>query len=148
MTPALPVNDSEDGEPVYETTQQVGQSEQDIQQAQGSSVTPELPHSRKPSLLPDHIFTSSLGKLYDRDWMIKHGVDERILAGFSSKTHFRSLVVNGAIKVGDRLRVTYDSDNGAIRKEGTVSLDDPLASQTLLTHPVPSDNQRPQKWTY
>ena len=122
-TPALDVDDTEDSEPVHETTQQLEQSEHGSQQAQKSSVTPAVPlHISLPSLLPDHIFTSSLGKCYDRDWMTKHGVDKRILAGFSSKTHFGSLVVHGAIKIGDRLRVTYDSDNGAIHKEGTVSL--------------------------
>ena len=147
-TPALLVNDTEDSEPVHETAQQLEQSEHGSQQAQKSSVTPAVPlHISLPSLLPHHIFSSSLGKPYDRDWMTKHGVDERILAGFSSKTHFGSLVVHGAIKIGDRLRVTYDSDSGTFHKEGTVSLRMTLLLQRqLLTHPVSPDNQRRQEF--
>ncbi len=102
--------------------------------ANASSIlsTPIIPsHITQPNLIPDHVFVSSVGKPYDQDWMVKHGINETVLQGFSSKHQLRSLISNDAIKLGDKLRVTFQTANGAVNKEGTVSLHIALFIQTL-----------------
>ena len=55
------------------------------------------------------IFTSAEGKPYDRDWMSKHNVKGDILVGVPSKHKLNTLVRHGAVIVGDKLCVTYNS---------------------------------------
>ena len=93
--------------------------------------TPTIPsHIPQPNLIPDHVFVSSVG--YDQNWMVKHGINETVLQGFSSKHQLRSLISNNAIKLGDKLRVTFQTANGAVNKEGTVSLHVALFIRTLM----------------
>ena len=114
-----------DTEPISAITQQPDQpqgSHTVTNQPQALSTTSVAAHSTQPSLLPDHIFVSSVGKPYNRDWITKHGIDETVLQGFSSKHQFRSLIANDVIKLGDKLRMTYNNGNEAVHKEGTVCL--------------------------
>ena len=120
--------------PVQRASQQSHHPPDSNSDANMSSIpsTPIIPSNiTQPNLIPDHVFISSAGKPYDRDWIVKHGIDETILQGFSSKHQFRSLVSNDAIKLGDKLRVRFQTANGAVNKEGTVSLHVALSVQTL-----------------
>jgi len=76
--------------------------------------------------LPNHIFIAAQGKDYDRQWMVKHNVDAAPLQSFTSKQKLDHLMIHGAVKAGDRLRVTIDHGQGAHDVEGEVNIHDIL----------------------
>ena len=87
---------------VARTTSRQGISDQDDGSAQSTSTG-------QRRLLPDNILESYHGEPYDREWMSKHNVSDDILEGWSSKYTFEQIVRRGAVKPGDKLRVTLTS---------------------------------------
>ncbi|KAF6224567.1 hypothetical protein HO173_013007 [Letharia columbiana] len=73
-----------------------------------------------PETLPVQILSATNGKAYDREWMIKNSISEDGLNGAPSKHKLDLLVRYGAVKVGDRLCVTYHPDGGPVVKVGEV----------------------------
>ena len=88
-------------------------------------------------ILSDDILSSANRQPYDRDWMGKYGINEECLDGSTSKHKLDMLVRHGAVKVGDKLRVTYYQDGGPVIKIGEVFLGPSHFLVTLLT-PCPS----------
>ena len=88
----------------------------------GQHIGQAITHKTLPSLVPDHVFVSSAGKAYDRDWMTRHDIDELLLQGFSNKHQLKTLMAGGAVKIGNRLQVTFDLNGVAVHREGSVSL--------------------------
>ncbi|KAL9069024.1 MAG: hypothetical protein Q9161_005782 [Pseudevernia consocians] len=70
--------------------------------------------------LADRIFSSTDGKPYDRDWIKTHNVKQDILKGIPSKHKLDLLVRHGAVVVGDKLCVTYNSSGNPVIIEGEV----------------------------
>lgn len=90
-----------------------------------------------PETLPVQILSATNGKAYDREWMIKNSISEDGLNGAPSKHKLDLLVRYGAVKVGDRLCVTYHPDGGPVVKVGEVrlSLESPSPLIMLTSRP-------------
>lgn len=85
-------------------------------------------------ILSDDILSSANRQPYDRDWMSKYGISEECLSGSKSKHKLDMLVRHGAVKVGDKLRVTYQQDGDPVIKIGEVLL---RPSHFLVTLLIP-----------
>lgn len=79
-------------------------------------------HAYNLETLSDEILSSANGQPYDRDWMNKYGISEECLKGSRSKHRLQMMVRHGAIKVGDKLCVTYYPGRGPVVKVGKVCL--------------------------
>ena len=88
-----------------------------------SSSTPPSTFGRPANntrILSDQILSSANRQPYDRDWMKKYSISEDCLDGRQSKHKLDALLKQGAVKVGDKLCVTYHSDGGPVVKTGKV----------------------------
>ena len=84
-------------------------------------------------ILSDQILSFANRQPYDRDWMSKYSINESCLDGPLSKHKLDVLVRYGAVKVGDRLRVTYHRDDGPVVKIGEVGFHSSGLSLAMLT---------------
>lgn len=97
---------------------------QELRQAHAFSSSP--PPSTSGTLanniriLSDQILSSGNRQPYDRDWMKKYSISEDCLDGCQSKHKLDALLRQGAVKVGDKLCVTYQSNGGPVFKTGEV----------------------------
>ena len=85
--------------------------------------------------LADRIFSSTDGKPYDRDWIKTHNVKQDILKGIPSKHKLDLLVRHGAVVVGDKLCVTYNSSGNPVIIEGEVSLQSASVA-VIIANPI------------
>ena len=89
--------------------------------ASSSSLSMSEMPARGMAILSDQILSSANRQPYDRDWMDRYNVNEDCLNGYPSKHKLDVLLRYGAVRVGDRLSVTYHPDSGPVDRFGEVS---------------------------
>lgn len=94
---------------------------QDLEQpyANGSSSSQKT-SAASLEILSDKILSSANRQPYDRDWMERYNISDDYLNGSVSKHRLDVIVNHGAVKVGDKLCVTYDPDGGPVAGFGEV----------------------------
>ena len=95
------------------------------QASRARSILPKM-NEATPSLSPlvaarlEESFTSTDGVKYDRKWLEKNDLDQSVLLFPTSKHKLDQLVRNGAVIIGDKLQIAYESAAGKVVKEGQV----------------------------
>lgn len=84
-------------------------------------------------ILSDQVLFSANRQPYDRDWMTKYNITEDCLEGPPSMHKVDVLLKYGAIKVGDKLCITYRSDGGTVANFGEVGFRSSHSPIMMLT---------------
>lgn len=123
------VNSEEDGSDVEGGSD----AEEDINADKDSNAS-SSPQSSSDALgntldvLSDDILSTASDQPYDRDWMTTYHIEATCLCTTPSKHKVDMLVRHGAVKVGDKLCVVYDTGAGPFTKVGEV--------RVLSIHPL------------
>lgn len=120
-------------------THSSGHASEEMHQHHPSTSSPSLgtstPSAKNLGILSDQILSSANRHPYDRDWINRHCIKEDCLDGSLSKHKVDVLIRHGAIRVGDRLCVTYHPDSGPVVKAGEVGFrSGPLVVMKLIFH--------------
>ena len=113
-------------------------SSEDLEQrCANTSYFPQNTPNASKEFLSDEILSAANRKPYDRDWMERYNISDDCLNGPASKHRLDVIVKSGALKVGDKLCVTYHPAGGPVVGYGEVRPFRSLHFYPYLTAKIP-----------